>query len=224
MLQQTTATTVSRRFSQWMERYPSPDSLAKAGEEDILRDWEGLGYYNRVRNLAAAAREIVTRYGGRVPAGTESFRALPGVGDYIAAAVGSMAFGKRKVAIDANLKRIALRLTGQLEWNRKLEEEFRKGIEDSMSRLELWPGYLNAALMQFGQIVCVPRIPKCTGCPLEMDCVAHSRGIEREIPRRERKQITRISTRIAILLLGKQSFYGTAFFRYSPGECGFFRL
>ena len=200
MLQQTTVTAVEPRYRRWMKRFPSPEALAAADEQELLREWEGLGYYNRARNLAAAAGEIRTAYGGRIPEKVTELRCLPGVGEYIAAAIASFAFGKRRAAIDANGRRIAQRLSARDSWNKELETAFRNIVEELMP-LEN-PGEMNAALMQLGQQVCTPRSPRCGDCPLAYSCLARSEGRQESIPARRRQEVIQKKTSLAILYDG----------------------
>jgi A/G-specific adenine glycosylase len=199
MLQQTTAGAAASRYSRWMNRFPDPESLAAADEKEVLREWEGLGYYSRARNLAAAAAEVIAAYGGRIPRTVSELRKLPGVGDYIAAAVASFAFGERAAAIDANGRRIAQRLSASTEWTGDLEREFRDRLEEFMPRNN--PGLLNAAVMQLGQLVCTPKNPECTACPLANCCRALASGLQREIPAGRRVTVSRTETSLAILLI-----------------------
>jgi len=198
MLQQTTVGAVEPRYRRWMERFPNPEALAAAGEQEVLREWEGLGYYNRARNLASAAAEIQSIYGGRIPEEAEELRKLPGVGEYIAAAVSSFAFGKRRVALDANGRRIAQRLEARESWDKELEEAFRNAIEEMMPSEN--PGEMNAAVMQLGQLVCTPRSPDCGNCPLAGICRARSEGVQESIPRRRRQEVVQKKTKLAILI------------------------
>jgi len=202
MLQQTLVGAVEPRYRRWMERFPSTESLAAADEQEVLREWEGLGYYNRARNLASAAAEVQNSYGGRIPEEAEELRKLPGVGEYIAAAVSSFAFGKRRAAIDANGRRIAQRLEARESWDKELEEAFRNAVEELMP--EKNPGEMNAALMQLGQLVCTPRSPDCGSCPLAEHCRARLEGVQESIPRRRRQEVIQKKTKLAILIDGEK--------------------
>jgi len=204
MLQQTTVAAVEPRYRRWMERFPTPEILAAADEQEVLREWEGLGYYNRARNLASAAAEIQNSYGGCIPEEAEELRRLPGVGAYIAAAVSSFAFGKRRVAVDANGRRIAQRLESRESWDRELEKAFITVVEAQMP-LEN-PGEMNAALMQLGQLVCTARKPSCDNCPLVGICRASLEGVQESIPRRRRQEVIQKKTKIAILVQGRMIF------------------
>lgn len=170
MLAQTTVAAVAPRFSEWMRRYPDVETLAKVSEREVLRAWEGLGYYARARNLLKTAR-IISAGGGKFPAEMDSLRALPGVGEYTAAAILSLAFGKSYRAEDANVRRITERV----------------GKKFPMPRDR--PGDFNEALMDFGSLICLPRNPKCGICPIRKNC--RTRGA---FPRAKRKITNRRST------------------------------
>ena len=199
MLQQTTVASVKERYQQWMKRFPNPETLSAASEEEILREWEGLGYYNRARNLAAAAAEVQSKYGGEIPDSLAELRSLPGVGEYIASAVASFAFGQRTVAIDANGRRIAQRISAQKNWNRALESEFRCRVERLM--LPHQPAEMNAALMQLGQQICTPKKPRCAHCPLAECCLAWLTGQQEHIPATLPLRTIRMESDLALLIV-----------------------
>jgi len=198
MLQQTTVGAVEPRYRRWMERFPTTEALAAADEQEVLREWEGLGYYNRARNLASAAAEIQNSYAGRIPEEAAELRRLPGVGAYIAAAVSSFAFGKRRAAVDANGRRIAQRLEVRESWDRELEKAFITVVETQMPSEN--PGEMNAAIMQLGQLVCTPRKPSCGECPLAGICRALLKGVQESIPLRRRQEVIHKKTKLVILL------------------------
>lgn len=198
MLQQTTVTAVTPRYRRWMERFPDPESLAGADEEQVLLEWEGLGYYNRARNLASAAGEVISRYGGKVPGEVSELKTLPGVGDYIASAVASFAFGEKTAAIEANGRRIAMRLAASAEWNAAMERELRQKLEEAMSDVD--SGKLNGALMQLGQLLCTPSSPSCEECPLASVCRARETGQQEAIPPGRKQQVVRKNTTLALCL------------------------
>ncbi|MDP9349789.1 MAG: A/G-specific adenine glycosylase, partial [Gemmatimonadota bacterium] len=158
MLQQTRVETVKPYFRRWLERFPTLAALAEAPQDEVLKAWEGLGYYSRARNFHRAAREVVERYGGEVPGDAAAFRALPGVGRYTAGAVLSIAFGRPEPVVDGNVRRVFARLLDDPDpaegalW--ALAEALVPGAR---------PGDLNQALMELGATVCVPRNPRCEG-------------------------------------------------------------
>ena len=172
MLQQTQVTTVIGFYERWLRRFPDVAALAGADTEDVLRAWEGLGYYSRARNLQRAAREVVARHGGRLPAFREALLALPGIGRYSAGAIASIAFGADEPAIDGNIERVLTRL-------------FALGGDPKRAPLagQLWAlarallppgraGDFNQALMELGATLCTPRAPRCASCPIQRHCSA----------------------------------------------------
>ena len=173
MLQQTQVATVLERgyYLRWMERFPDCATLAAASGEEVLRYWEGLGYYNRARNLQAAARRILDEHQGRFPRDPEAILALPGVGRYTAGAVASIAFGLPEPAVDANIGRVLARLF-----------DFRDPIDVTAGQRQLWdwaaellparePGAFNSALMELGQSHCRAGVdPDCAHCPVAGFC------------------------------------------------------
>lgn len=182
MLQQTRTDTVCGYYTRFLARFPNVDALAQAQEQEVLKYWEGLGYYSRARNLHRAARIICEEYGGRFPSGYEAIRALPGVGDYTAAAVTSIAYGLAYPAIDGNLTRVLSRVHGVREdvdtpaVKRCIRELGEKNIDRRR------PGDWNQALMDLGASLCVPGTPACAECPLQHGCDACMRGDADALP------------------------------------------
>lgn len=190
MLQQTQIATVIPYYERWMARFPTVEALAGAPLDDVLKQWEGLGYYSRARNLHAAARQIVQNYEGRLPRAVDKLLKLPGVGRYTAGAVASIAFDIRAPALDGNAMRVLSRLFD-------VEED----VTQPATRARLWqlaeeilpaerPGDFNQAFMEFGQRVCVPRNPRCLICPLSALCLARRRGTQLERPVRPPRKRT----------------------------------
>lgn len=174
MSQQTQAEAVGPYLDRFLARFPTPRALAAAPEQDVLTVWRGLGYYRRAIHLWHAARQIVERHGGEVPAGLVDLRALPGVGPYVAGAIASLAFGSDEPAVDANATRVLARL-----FDVRLPVDTPAGVRTiaALARAVLPPGSAgrwNEALMDFGALVCVPRRPRCALCPLS----AHCRGLQ----------------------------------------------
>jgi A/G-specific adenine glycosylase len=184
MLQQTRVDAVIPYYRRWLKRFPSLKSLAAARERSVLALWEGLGYYSRARNLQMAAKIVVQEMGGRVPPDPDVFRRLPGVGEYTAAAVASIAFGRNIVALDANVRRVLARLSCM---------RLPVGSADGQARLRVFAaqhlpagraGDFNQGLMDLGALVCIPRKPRCESCPLGAVCVAHRHGLQNAVPAR----------------------------------------
>ena len=188
MLQQTRVEAVKSYYQNWMEHFPDIPSLAAADEEQVVRQWQGLGYYNRARNLRLAAREIMASYGGRMPDTPEAVRALKGIGEYTAGAILSMAFGRRETAVDGNVLRVLARLYN-LDGN-ILSSAVKKEIGALAAACQdpHRPGDFNEALMDLGATVCIPGKPRCGDCPLQTCCGARAAGREAELPVRQRKK------------------------------------
>lgn len=184
MLQQTRVQSVLDYYERFLRRFPTVDALAQADHQDVLKHWEGLGYYRRAMQLHRAAREVHAG-GGRIPDTAEGLRRLPGVGDYTAAAVASIAFGRREPAVDGNAARIIARLFGVSEDILSVNGKAR--VRDLAARLmpRKRPGDFNQAWMDLGSMVCTPRSPKCTACPVASACVAAATDRTTTLPVRE---------------------------------------
>lgn len=171
MLQQTRVETVVKYYERFLRRFPDLAALAGADHEDVLKHWEGLGYYRRILHLHRAAQIIHDR-GGGIPSTAVELRALPGVGEYTAAAIASIAFNERAAAVDGNVARVIARLFGVS--NDCLAPAGRARIRHLASQLlpRTRPGDFNQALMDLGSTVCTPQSPDCPRCPLARVCVA----------------------------------------------------
>lgn len=184
MLQQTRVEAVKSYYNNWMKHFPSISALAAAEEDDVVRQWQGLGYYSRARNLHTAVREVMESYGGRVPDTRKEIRRLKGIGDYTAGAILSMAYGKRETAVDGNVLRVFARIY-KIEENilsTKVKKEITELVEARQDAAR--PGDFNEALMDLGATVCIPGQPRCEACPLAKVCLAKKAGKENEIPLR----------------------------------------
>ena len=182
MLQQTRTDTVSGYYTRFLNRFPNIAALAQADEQEVLKYWEGLGYYSRARNLHKAARIMQREYGGRFPAAYEGIRALPGVGDYTAAAVASIAYRLPYPAIDGNLTRVLARVHGVRE---DVDRPSVKRLIRELGEREIdreRPGDWNQALMDLGATICVPGTPDCGRCPLQAQCDAYAQGDANQLP------------------------------------------
>jgi A/G-specific adenine glycosylase len=195
MLQQTRVETVTLRYAGWLDRFPDVETLARAEEDDVLKAWEGLGYYRRARNLHWAARLVRDRPDGSLPGTYAELRALPGVGDYTAGAVASIAFGEAVAAVDGNVRRILARL-------RNVARPTHAWLRSTASALvdPERPGDWNQALMDLGATVCVPRAPRCEECPVSAWCAARAAGTQRDRPKLERRPKPRVAT-VALAVL-----------------------
>lgn len=182
MLQQTRTDTVSGYYTRFLNRFPNIAALAQADEQEVLKYWEGLGYYSRARNLHKAAQIMQREYGGRFPAAYEGIRALPGVGDYTAAAVASIAYRLPYPAIDGNLTRVLARVHGVRE---DADRPSVKRLIHELGEREIdreRPGDWNQALMDLGATICVPGTPDCARCPLQAQCDAYAQGDADQLP------------------------------------------
>ncbi|WP_418442675.1 A/G-specific adenine glycosylase [Alistipes sp.] len=176
ILQQTRVRQGTAYFERLAARFPDVTSLASATEDEVLRLWQGLGYYCRARNLRAAAREVVARFGGRFPVRYDELRTLPGVGDYTAAAVASIAGGEPRAAVDGNALRVLARVF-DLDLPVDTAAGRRAFAELAQQQLDAErPGVYNQAVMDFGATVCTPRQPACAECPLSGRCLALGAG------------------------------------------------
>ncbi len=182
MLQQTRVETVIPYFERWMQRFPDVSSLAQASEEEVLRLWEGLGYYQRARNLWRAAQLIMQKHGGKIPSQVKELRRLPGIGDYTAAAIAAFAFGQDEIALDGNLERVLTRLFDQ---PLPAGSAKTRAILKALAYQHLPKGQAaeyNQALMDLGATICLPTSPRCEVCPVEAFCLAQARGTLSERP------------------------------------------
>lgn len=198
MLQQTRVETVVPYYLRWMERFPDLESLAEAPEEEVLGAWAGLGYYSRARNLHRGVQVVRERYDGAVPADPVELRALPGVGEYTAGAVASIAFGVAVPAVDGNVRRVMARLTDTPD---PTPGELRAWAAAQVDPVR--PGDFNQALMELGATTCTPRTPRCEQCPVLFACrsaAAGSQG-ERPLPRR-RPSVREVEVGVALLVTG----------------------
>jgi len=187
MLQQTTVAAVRGRYEGFLARFPDLDSLARARESSVLAAWSGLGYYARARHLHSAARALVGRHAGRLPRDPETLRTLPGFGEYMAAAVASLAFGARVPAVDANVTRVVSRLFAiRGEAGTAALAAAVRGRARALLPARR-PGDLTAALMDLGQQICLPRRPDCAVCPVSRLCGAFASGSPGRFPRRRAK-------------------------------------
>ena len=177
MLQQTRAETVVSYYERFLARYPDVRALADAPEEELLKAWEGLGYYSRARLLQKAAREIVSQYGGELPADLQKLRALPGVGDYTSGAIASIAFGIPAAAVDGNVERVICRYFAISEEmgspkSRRMIHELAQSLVPPDR-----PGAFANAMMEMGATMCTPKSPSCLICPVRAGCKGYAQGM-----------------------------------------------
>ncbi len=201
MLQQTRVEAARPYFLRFIETLPDIHALANTDEETLLKLWEGLGYYRRVYNLQKAAKIIFEQYGGKLPASYSELRSLPGIGDYTAGAISSIAFGLPKAAVDGNVLRVITRITGD---DRDITgASFKKEVASALE--DIYPkdrcGDFTQSLMELGAMVCVPNgAPKCDVCPLRDDCYAHLHHSTDELPVKPEKKKRRVE-HLSVLIL-----------------------
>ncbi len=189
LLQQTQVTTVIPYYERFLARFPDVHALASAPLDEVLKAWEGAGYYARARNLHRAAQEIVRRFGGKLPRSVEELRTLPGIGRYTAGAIASIAFNRDAAVLDGNVARVLSRYFNIAE-----------DIKSTQTQRTLWElatllvprgkaGNFNQAVMDLGATICIPRRPACDRCPLRRGCAARRLGIQEQLPvKRAKKQ------------------------------------
>lgn len=189
MLQQTRRETVAPYYQRFLERFPTIEALAASDLGEVLKVWEGLGYYARARALHAAARRVVEDFGGKLPASRRDLLSLPGIGPYTVGAILSLAFGQDEPVLDGNVRRVLCRLA------RVEDDPRRPAVERDLwatARALLAPGRAgrgNEALMELGATLCLPRHPRCSSCPLADLCQAHQDGVEETLPRRRPRSL-----------------------------------
>ena len=200
MLQQTRAETVKPYFHRFMATLPTVEALAGADEPTLLKLWEGLGYYSRVRNLQRAARAVMAHHGGVIPADFDALLKLPGVGRYTAGAVASIAYDIPVPAVDGNVLRVLARLTG--DDTDILSPAAKKAAEATLAPLvpSDGAGDFTQSLIELGALVCTPGEPKCSDCPLHLLCEAKRTGREKELPVRLAKTKRRVEERTVLVI------------------------
>ncbi|MDE5718704.1 MAG: A/G-specific adenine glycosylase, partial [Lachnospiraceae bacterium] len=201
MLQQTRVEAVKPYYDRFLQALPDIRSLAAVEEEKLLKLWEGLGYYNRARNLKKAAEMIVSEYGGEMPDDYEKIQALPGIGSYTAGAVSSIAFGRPYPAVDGNVLRILSRL--RADDRDILHAKVKKSVEEELLDVipANRPGDFNQALMELGAMVCIPNgAPKCEECPWKGLCLARAEGRTAEFPKKAKKKPRSIEEKTILVI------------------------
>lgn len=202
MLQQTRIEAVIPYYARFMAELPELAELAAVPEERLLKLWEGLGYYSRARNLKKAAERVMADFGGRLPDTAEELRGLPGIGDYTAGAIASIAYGRPEPAVDGNVLRVVMRLTACAD--DVLEQRTRRRVAQELR--EVYPsgeeaGLLTEALMELGETVCVPNgEARCDACPLRGLCLAHEADAVERYPARSAKKERRREEKTVLLL------------------------
>ncbi|WP_010272725.1 A/G-specific adenine glycosylase, partial [Paenibacillus senegalensis] len=218
MLQQTRVETVIPYFHRFIEKFPTLEALAAAPEEEVVKAWEGLGYYSRARNLQAGAKEVIARYGGIVPARKEDISTLRGVGPYTAGAILSIAYNVPEPAVDGNVMRVLSRFF--LITDDIAKPSTRKAMEKLAGSLipEGAAGDFNQALMEFGATLCTPRSPHCLTCPVMEGCQARLNGMETELPVKAKAKPPRLEPRAAAVIIGTGKHAGKLLIRRRPQQ------
>ncbi|KRE47279.1 A/G-specific adenine glycosylase [Paenibacillus sp. Soil724D2] len=218
MLQQTRVDTVIPYFHRFVEQFPTVEALAKAPEENVLKAWEGLGYYSRARNLQTAVREVHERYEGIVPQNKEEISSLKGVGPYTSGAILSIAYNKPEPAVDGNVMRVLSRYF-------LIEEDIMKPATrtkmEKLAReliLEGTASDFNQALMELGAMVCTPRSPHCLTCPVMAHCSAREAGMEEALPIKKKAKPPRPELHAVALIEGTGENEGKWLIRQRPQE------
>ena len=232
MLQQTQVATVIPYYERWLQRFPTLHALAEAPLDDVLKQWEGLGYYSRARNFHKAAQTVVGEMGGGMPRTVDTLLMLPGVGRYTASAIASLAFNQHAAVLDGNVKRVLARIYALSE---PTDDDLWMLAEALLPQGQA--GAFNEALMELGATVCTPRSPKCSLCPISKDCAALASGTPEAFPAKRAKAATPhydvltaivLNTQQAVLmgqrprdgLLGGLWEFVSSEFRMASGELG----
>lgn len=217
MLQQTRVEAVKPYFDRWMKALPNLSSLANATEAEVLKLWEGLGYYSRVRNIHRTAKLVLEKYGGRLPSSFEELLSLPGIGEYTAGAVGSIAFQLPVPCVDGNVLRVVTRLTADTSditvaaTKRLLTDRIKEIIPEKR------PGDFNQAMMELGATVCLPNgLPKCEQCPIASLCEARLQNRIVEFPVKSGKPSRKVEEKTILILLDNTKAMPNAALRKRP--------
>jgi A/G-specific adenine glycosylase len=203
MLQQTRVDAAIPYYERFMERFPTLESLADAPEEEVLKLWEGLGYYSRARNLHAAVREVREKYGGRVPDTPEELRKLKGIGPYTVGAILSIAYDRPEPAVDGNVMRVLARYfclyddVAKSATRSKMEHMVRELMPRGA------PGDFTQAMMELGALICTPGTPHCLICPVMESCKGRLDGVEQELPVKSKAKPPRVENRLVALVTGE---------------------
>ena len=203
MLQQTTVNAVIPYYEKWLTIFPTVEDLSKARLEKILKVWQGLGYYQRARNLHKAAQIICTQCHGQLPRDPETLRKLPGFGPYTTGAVASIAFDLPSTIIDANVRRVVMRLLAlpgyaDTSQDQRIKQFLQKVLPGKNT------GTFNQALMELGALICRNREPLCLLCPVKAHCAAYQKGIQEITPKPKKKIIQDLDVAIGILQRGNK--------------------
>lgn len=204
MAQQTRIAALIPYFERFVAQFPTVQALAQAEEEEVLKAWQGLGYYARARNLHKAAQKMVEECGGQVPSEPETLRKMPGIGAYTAGAILSIAYGKKEPAVDGNATRVFARIDEIYEdvlkpqTIRRVTDIIRDMMPDGQA------GALTEAIMELGALVCLPQTPQCHSCPVAADCLARENGKTDVLPYRSGPKSKKEEQRLILLIQDEQ--------------------
>lgn len=201
MLQQTRVDTVIPYFNNFMARYPTVESLASSEENELMKYWEGLGYYSRIKNIRKTAIELVQNHQAKLPESFEELLKLKGIGEYTAGAIASEAFGEKVPAVDGNVFRVFARLTGFREDIReaKSQEKLKVAVRGVLPEKEI--GDFNQGLIELGALICIPKgSPKCELCPVKEFCGSYRDNLQDEIPFRSKARKRTVQERTVFLI------------------------
>jgi A/G-specific adenine glycosylase len=218
MLQQTRVETVIPYFNRFIEKFPTIEALATAKEDEVLKMWEGLGYYSRVRNLQTAVKEVHEKYGGSVPCNKSHISTLKGVGPYTTGAILSIAYNLAEPAVDGNVMRVLARYF--LIEDDIMKPSTRIAMEHLAKSLivEGQASDFNQALMEFGATLCTPKSPTCLVCPFLNDCSARQAGMETSLPIKSKGKAARDERRLVAWIEGTNEHTGKILFRQRPQQ------
>lgn len=201
MLQQTKIEAVKKYYDRFIKELPTVQALANVEDEKILKLWEGLGYYSRARNLKKAAIMVMEQYQGKMPGSYQELITLPGIGEYTAGAIASIAYNEKIPAVDGNVLRVVSRIL-ENEKDVLLPNTKKEMTEKLLTIMPEKAGDFNEAIMELGETICIPNgVPLCTSCPLEKKCLARLHESYDRIPLREKKQKRRKEKRMVLLLM-----------------------
>ncbi|WP_164670003.1 A/G-specific adenine glycosylase [Virgibacillus doumboii] len=207
MLQQTKVDTVIPYFQRFLTKYPTLYDLAYADQQDVLKTWEGLGYYSRARNLQNAVREVVESYGGEVPDNSKDLGALKGVGPYTKGAILSIAFNQPEPAVDGNVMRVlsrVLKIEDDIS-KAKVKKKFESYTKELISHDD--PSSFNQGIMELGALVCTPKSPMCMLCPVQEYCRAFAEGIEEDLPVKSKAKKQKTIPYVTLLIRNEKKQY-----------------
>ncbi|MCE7886116.1 MAG: A/G-specific adenine glycosylase [Alphaproteobacteria bacterium PRO2] len=188
MLQQTTVAAVGPYFNKFTEKWPDIHALANANEQEVMRQWAGLGYYSRARNLHKCAVIVSGQMQGTFPTTQDELKKLPGIGDYTSAAIRAIAFNQPATVVDGNVERIMARIFAWPDPIPGAKKDLKNLAAGLFENYDERPGDLAQALMDLGATICIPKSPRCGACPVSQNCMAYKKGIAAELPLQEKKK------------------------------------